>query len=140
MRFLSVGMGGVFGALARYAVSLLLNDKGMLPWGTFAVNIAGCFFIALFLNLVLHKLSGQSFFVLAVATGFIGSFTTFSTLSVEGIVLLQTSALLTLLYLGLTLFTGFIFVWFGYATSQYILNTGWGRKWSGLSVKEKSNG
>ena len=140
MRFISVGMGGVFGALARYAVSLLLNDKGMLPWGTFAVNIAGCFFIALFLNLVLHKLSGQSFFVLAVATGFIGSFTTFSTLSVEGIVLLQTSALLMLLYLGLTLFTGFIFTWFGYATSQYILNTGWGQKWTGLSVKEESNG
>ncbi|SFH24929.1 CrcB protein [Desulfotomaculum arcticum] len=140
MRFLSVGMGGIFGALARYAVSLLLNDKGLLPWGTFAVNVAGCFFIALFLTLVLHKLSGQSFFVLAVATGFIGSFTTFSTLSVEGIVLFQSSALLALLYLGLTLLGGLVFTWFGYAAGQYILTTGWGERWIGLSAKGERNG
>ncbi|SFQ99342.1 fluoride efflux transporter FluC [Desulfoscipio geothermicus] len=140
MRFFSVGVGGILGALARYAISLLLNDKGMLPWGTFAVNVGGCFFIALFLTLVLHKLSGQSYFVLAVATGFIGSFTTFSTLSVEGIVLFQTSAPLALLYLGLTLLVGFIFTWFGYATGQYILTTGWGQRWTGLSVKGERNG
>lgn len=140
MRFLSVGVGGILGALARYAVSLFLNGKYFLPWGTFAVNIAGCFFIALFLTLVLHKISGQSYFVLAISTGFIGSFTTFSTLSVEGIVLLQTSVLLMLLYLGLTLFTGFIFTWFGYTTGQYILTTAWGERWTGLSVKEESNG
>ncbi|WP_051273443.1 fluoride efflux transporter FluC [Desulfotruncus alcoholivorax] len=140
MRFISVGMGGILGALARYAVSLLLNNNGLLPWGTFAVNMAGCFFIALFLTLVMHKLSGQSYFVLAVATGFIGSFTTFSTLSVEGIMLFQSSAFLALLYLGLTLLAGLIFTWSGYATGQYILTTGWGERWTGLSVKEERNG
>ncbi len=121
MRFLSVGIGGILGAVTRYALSLLLNDKGMLPWGTFAVNIAGCFIIALFLNLVLHKLSSQSYFVLAVSTGFIGSFTTFSTLSVEGLVLFQTSAFLALFYLGLTILGGLIFTWLGYTTGQFIL-------------------
>ena len=140
MRLLSVGIGGILGALARYAVSLFLNGKWVLPWGTLAVNIAGCFLIALFLTLVLHKLSGQSYFVLAISTGFIGSFTTFSTLSVEGIMLLHTSALLMLLYLGLTLIAGYIFTWFGYSSGQHILATAWGERWAGLSVKGESNG
>jgi len=127
LRLLSVGIGGILGTLTRYAVSLFLNDKGMLPWGTFAVNIAGCFLIALFLSLVLHRFNYQSPLVLAIVTGFTGSFTTFSALSVEGLLLLQASVALALFYLGLTILGGFVFTWLGYTAGQYILTTDWAR-------------
>ncbi|MBF7082540.1 CrcB family protein [Desulfallas sp. Bu1-1] len=139
MRYFMVGLGGVFGALARYGASLLLNDKGVLPWGTLAVNLAGCFLLAFFLTLVLNKFSGHSYIVLAVSTGFIGSFTTFSTISVESISLTQSSALLGPAYLTLTLAGGYMLTWAGYSAGLLILATGWGERWAGLAGEGRRN-
>jgi len=139
MRFLVVGLGGILGALARYGVSIVLNDRGLFPWGTLSVNMLGCFMLALFLTVILHKYSNQSYFVLAVSTGFIGSLTTFSTLSVEGVVLFQASALPALGYLGLTLAGGYLFVGAGYTAGQYILATGGFKKWVGLAARGRKN-
>ncbi len=47
MNWLVVFIGGGIGSVARYAVSLALNGRGF-PFGTFAVNVAGCFLIGLF--------------------------------------------------------------------------------------------
>lgn len=120
MRYLMVGIGGFFGALARYGVSLVLNNT-MFPWGTITANLLGCLLLALFLTVILYRFDGSSYIVLAVSTGFIGSFTTLSTLSVEGITLLQTNVNLALLYLGITLTGGAIFTWVGYLAANYIL-------------------
>lgn len=131
LRVFMVGLGGVGGALARYGFSLLLNERGLLPWGTLAVNLLGCFLLALFLTVALSRLSGSSYFVLAVATGFVGSFTTFSAISVEGVLLMQNFAGYALLYLGLTLTGGYACTWAGCAAGSRVLGTGWGEKWSG---------
>ncbi len=126
-----VGIGGVFGALARYGTAVLLNERDLLPWGTLAVNLAGCFLLALFLTVILGRLNSGSLFVLSVSTGFIGSFTTFSAISVESILLLYSFAHLALLYLSLTLVLGYLCTWAGYALGNLILCTGWGERWCG---------
>lgn len=79
----SIALGAVLGAWSRYALSLALNDKSWLPWGTFAANAIGGFLIGVALAFFAAKpeLSPQwrMFFV----TGFLGALTTFSTFSAE---------------------------------------------------------
>lgn len=139
MRFLIVGLGGIFGALARYGVGLIFNNQSLMPWGTWTVNVAGCFLLSLFITLVMHKFGGQAYFVLAIATGFIGSFTTFSTLSMESVMLFQISVGLGMLYLAITIIGGIFFTYMGYALGQYILTTGWGKRWFGFAVGGKNS-
>ena len=124
-----VGLGGAFGALARYGTAVLLNERDVIPWGTLAVNLMGCFLLALFLTVVLSRFSGGSFFVLAVSTGFVGSFTTFSAISVESILLWHSFIHLALLYLFLTLTLGYMCTWAGCALGHLVLGTGWGERW-----------
>ncbi|MBP1156146.1 MULTISPECIES: fluoride efflux transporter CrcB [unclassified Paenibacillus] len=84
-----IGLAGMAGALSRYGISLALNNgvSSYLPWGTLLCNLAGC--------LLLGKLAYSEWLArypkarAAVTTGFIGSFTTFSTLSWEFFELLE---------------------------------------------------
>ncbi|MDR6224733.1 fluoride efflux transporter FluC [Desmospora profundinema] len=76
-----VAAGGFLGAVARYAVSRRLNFRAgsPWPWGTWLVNISGSF--------ILGWMGGTGWSAQALlfaGTGFLGSFTTFSTLHWEG--------------------------------------------------------
>lgn len=76
-----VASGGAIGAVARWGVSLLCNETlgSRFPWGTLAVNVAGCFA----LGWLMHSISISEAAKLAVGTGFLGAFTTFSTFGVQ---------------------------------------------------------
>lgn len=104
-----VGIGGFLGSIARYGVKLL-TDKYMpanFPYGTFIVNIVGCFIIGILFGLAArNQASGTTWLVLA--TGFCGAFTTFSTFALENNMLLadkqsSTAVVYTLLSLVLGL-------------------------------------
>lgn len=103
--FLMVGFGGFLGSVARYGVKLL-TDKYLplsFPYGTFIVNIVGCFIIGLLYGMAeRHTLSNASWLI--AATGFCGAFTTFSTFALENNVMYidkipMTSVVYTLLSL-----------------------------------------
>ena len=106
MRILSVGLGGVLGALARYYIYVPLNSNLSFPLGTLTVNLAGSFFLAFFLTVALRHLYNRSFLVLAVSTGFTGAFTTFSAVSVEAVNLASKDPFLCLTYLAASFFAG----------------------------------
>lgn len=80
---LVVGLGGCVGALARWGVGLLFGRWfTTFPAGTFVINISGSFFLGWFATFA--KLRGVSpTLQLAVATGFVGAYTTFSTFMFE---------------------------------------------------------
>jgi CrcB protein len=114
MNVLAVGIGGIFGALARYGLSLALNpaSTGQFPWGTLICNLAGCLLLGWFSFVASKRLPPR--LRLAVTTGFIGAFTTFSTFSLDMVHLLQShERMVALVYLLLSFWGGLAFVWAG---------------------------
>jgi len=82
---LAVAAGGALGAVSRYlTVSLiLLATGGGFPWGTLTVNVLGSFLMGMIVELfALHVNVSQDvrFFLMV---GFLGSFTTYSTFSLD---------------------------------------------------------
>lgn len=113
--FLLVGIGGFIGSYFRYLLSLYIEQKllSTFPYGTFAVNILGCFLIGLLFGLS-KQFDIAPEYRLLLGVGFCGGFTTFSTFSYEGIMLLQDAQFLVgFLYGGLSLIIGFFAAWIG---------------------------
>ena len=87
---LLVGIGSFFGGIGRYLISLFMGHADNdFPWGTFAVNIAGCLLIGILWGMTSRVQSISPSLSLLLIVGFCGGFTTFSTFSKEGLTLLQ---------------------------------------------------
>lgn len=78
----AVFVGGFFGGLARHGVALAAPTPiDQFPATTFAINLSGAFALALLLVLVLEVLPPSRFLRPALGTGFLGAYTTFSSLA-----------------------------------------------------------
>jgi len=85
----AIALGGALGTPARYEVAQLIHvAKNTFPWSTFAVNVSGAFVLGLFLTLV-ERFPPTRYLRAFFAIGFLGSFTTFSTMAVETVVLVK---------------------------------------------------
>ncbi len=97
-----VGLAGACGALARYLLGRFIAEHAgsQFPWGTFIINVSGSFVIGLLAALVTHKMLSVAAQTV-LATGFLGGYTTFSTMSWEGVQLARGgSTTRSMLYLG----------------------------------------
>ncbi len=83
--------GGALGAVSRVAVKNLniAGYLGSFPLNTLIINVTGSFVLALFLTLTLDVFEFDADLRLAVSTGFLGGYTTFSTLCKETAVLIS---------------------------------------------------
>lgn len=93
--YLMVALGSALGGVARVALSggLYRRWGTTFPWGTLAVNLAGCFLIGIFFSWAEVRLRlspGARLFLMA---GFCGGFTTFSTFALETFQLLKAGSL-----------------------------------------------
>jgi CrcB protein len=80
----AVFVGGAIGALARAALStVLVRDPGQWPWPTFIVNIVGAVLVGYFTTRLLERLPVSSYRRPLLGTGLCGGLTTFSTMQVE---------------------------------------------------------
>jgi fluoride exporter len=92
--WLAVGIGGFVGAISRFQITLWLSGWStqrfgrVYPFGTFAVNIAGCLLIGILMALAVDKKLPE-FWQKALVTGCLGSLTTFSTFSYETVGLIR---------------------------------------------------
>lgn len=89
-KLLFVGVGGFTGAISRYvslALAVRLFGSRAFPYGTMLVNLTGCFLLGLGLGLATSReiLSPET--RLLLFTGFLGSFTTYSTFGYESFIL-----------------------------------------------------
>lgn len=114
---LLVGAGGFLGSIGRYLASLYVNrlipSEGF-PFGTFFVNILGCFLIGLIYGLAEKHDWMTPEARLFLATGFCGGFTTFSTFSYESLTLLNNGQYTQVfLYISLSVAVGIALVFVG---------------------------
>lgn len=90
-RYLLIALGAALGANARYLVGIWAGNRlgADFPYGTFIVNVAGSFILGLLLTLGTGRLQLSPETRLLLAVGFLGSFTTFSSYTVESLNLLR---------------------------------------------------
>jgi len=120
---LLVGAGGFIGSVARYFVSKLNIESGLfsLPVGTLLVNVLGSLVLGALIGLA-DRNSGLTFeWRLFLMVGLCGGFTTFSTFAGENLTLMHNGQFLAMaVYSGLTVFLGFLAVFFGYTITKLI--------------------
>ena len=89
--FISVTLGSMLGAVARYFVSGFVARRvgETFPWGTLIINVSGAFVIGIFGDLALDKTSllAEPDPWLFAVTGFLGAYTTVSSFSLQTLAL-----------------------------------------------------
>jgi fluoride exporter len=86
----AVFVGGALGTVARAALeTFAAPDPGRWPWPTFAVNIVGAFLLGYFTTRLLERLPVSSYRRPLLGTGLCGGLTTFSTMQVEILKMLE---------------------------------------------------
>ena len=96
-RIVAVAVAGALGALSRYGVQGWVNDAIGRPTvlGTMVVNLSGAFVLGLFLALTEERYLVSGPWRTMGAVGFLGAYTTFSTLMFESVDRLETGDILT---------------------------------------------
>ncbi|MDT5100073.1 MAG: fluoride exporter [Mycobacterium sp.] len=86
----AVFVGGAIGTLGRAGLeTVAAPDPGRWPWPTFIVNIVGAFLLGYFVTRLLERLPTSSYRRPLLGTGLCGGLTTFSTMQVETIKMLE---------------------------------------------------
>jgi CrcB protein len=88
---LAVMVAGALGAGCRYGLEGMVSNRmsGEMPWGTFAVNVSGCLVIGVLSTLLTERFAIDPALRIGLTVGFVGSYTTFSTLVLESTQLAQ---------------------------------------------------
>ncbi|MDN3608660.1 fluoride efflux transporter CrcB [Vibrio ostreicida] len=91
-----IALGGAFGACSRYLISELcaaLLGRGF-PYGTLTVNVMGSFIMGLLIAAFENELIATEPWRQVLGLGFLGALTTFSTFSMDNVLLMQQGAFL----------------------------------------------
>lgn len=115
-KYLWVGLGGFAGSIARYAVGVWVYDRmgTRFPYGTFVINISGCFIIGLVVTILDARVGLPAAWRYAVPIGFVGAYTTFSTFEFETFRAAQGGEVsIALLNIALSVVVGYVAVWLG---------------------------
>jgi len=103
--FLFVAVGGAFGAVLRYAISLAVPVKDGFPLATFMVNTLGSLLMGLAYVWMVERGLVSGHYRELLMVGFLGALTTFSSFSLEAVYLIQTNQMQTaLVYVVSSLF------------------------------------
>jgi CrcB protein len=124
-KYLAVAGGGAIGACLRFFLgdSVLSRTAQPFPTATFVINITGSFIIGFFLTLVTERMPVNPHVRLAVAVGFVGAYTTFSTFEFETAKLIEGKDFVyAFLYVVLSLAIGFASVWTGIIAARKLVN------------------
>lgn len=114
--YLYIGLAGSLGAVARYAISIIMVHDSGFPFSTLLVNLIGCYALAYLMS---RRLRFSSRLKSAISTGFLGSFTTFSAFSVETITMIEANQIgIAILYMTVSIVGGIM-----------MSNLGWKKRW-----------
>jgi CrcB protein len=107
---LGVLLGGALGALCRYGINIGLVvavGKHSFPWATFFINVIGSFVLSFLFSANYWGLPNS--WRIAIGTGFLGAFTTFSTFELETLQMLESGkTVLAMVYVLASIFSGLL--------------------------------
>ena len=121
MNYFYIAVFGALGAALRYLIgsSIVLEA---LPAGTLLVNIIGCFLLAVTVRFLTTLPGLSKKLINGIGTGFIGSFTTFSSFSAEvSGMLLQGDGIPALCYVLISVLGGFLSAGMGFLVSEWLI-------------------
>lgn len=122
--FIWVAVGGAIGSILRYGTALLFKEWQWerLPFATLTVNLLGCLLIGFLYGLLNELPQFPQKYMLLLATGFCGGFTTFSSFAFENMELLETQSLeYSLFYIFLSVAGGLLCVIAGAWVSRQVI-------------------
>ncbi len=124
-QFVIVGFGGALGAMARYGVDIFMVNRFAATYiGTFIVNVTGSFLLGIFIGLGVSQIQWPPEIRNLFAVGFLGSYTTFSTLSVATILLAHKGELMSAsINLAATILFGLAVAAFGFYIGRMLSPT-----------------
>ena len=112
-KYLAVAAGSALGGTLRYFLggSVLSRIAVPFPFATFVINVTGSFIVGFFLTLAAERLNFSPHMRLAIAVGFVGAYTTFSTFEYETARLIEEHGwTLAVLNVVLSVVVGFVAV------------------------------
>ena len=118
---LTIGLAGAAGAIARFGVTIAASRwlGPTFPWGTLAVNLAGCFLLGMVAQVAMLRPGFSEETRLIVGTGFLGAFTTFSTFGVDTFRAIEAAEWATAAAnVSANLVGGLILVWLGFIAAR----------------------
>ncbi len=95
-KLLMVGLGGFAGSMLRYWLGGLVMQRteSTFPWGTLVVNLSGSLLMGLLFAVALERFALAEGARIFLAAGFLGAYTTFSTLMLESYTMVSAGELL----------------------------------------------
>lgn len=115
-KYLAVGIGGAAGTVARHFIQLipLPLSTDYRPLLTMLINISGSFLLGFLIILFVKLVPVSAEIRLGITTGFLGGYTTFSTLCKESVLLWSSgNVLLSTAYVALSVLLGLAAAWLG---------------------------
>jgi CrcB protein len=111
----AVALAGALGALARWGVGAWFGHRfPSFPWGTLVINVSGSFVLGVLFAVLVERNAGSATMRVALMTGLLGAYTTFSTFSLETFRLFEDGATgSALANIGLSVCLGLLGVWLG---------------------------
>ncbi len=124
MQLMAVAIGGALGAVARWSLTGWVHATlgASFPTGTLIVNVTGSLALGVVASIADASVSTE---VLrsAIAIGFLGAFTTFSTFSLEAVRLIQDGEPeRALAYIGVSVVLGLLAVWAGLEGGRWMID------------------
>ncbi|EEL43007.1 Protein crcB 1 [Bacillus cereus Rock3-42] len=122
--YIIVGIAGILGALSRYYLGLTIHEfwHHTFPLTTLLINLSGCFLLAWLTTYIAKRNLLPADVITGIGTGFIGSFTTFSTFSVETVQLINYSEWsIAFLYVSCSILGGLFMSALGYTLGDFLL-------------------
>ncbi|MEZ5491973.1 MAG: fluoride efflux transporter CrcB [Gammaproteobacteria bacterium] len=122
--YLAIALGGAFGAVCRYWLISLAerHNTGLFPVGTLAVNVVGSLLIGILFVMLTEKIQLAAYLRPLLVIGFLGALTTFSTFSLDALLLMQQGLFFSALsYIVASVVSCILAAWAGMSLVRYVI-------------------